>query len=212
MLCNGVLVHWDGSWYADLVISQDACTNLQNYMTTTLNPYIINLTLAAKICSQVFCQERGYCVRKNWDSFDYLHLNPMNFAIKITDDGKFIVQGKPTVEDLKQFSEKFNCSCYPNVSCEKKVVLTDTQAIHVCATKDVCVETILNSKNEIVHSSTSVLLCFLLFLIFFWKWMLWHTNKNLKVLEKNFQGVVKEIMCPWLRVVHSSDGQMTTLQ
>lgn len=147
--------------------SLDTCRNLHSYMKNTLNPYIINLTLAAKICSQVFCQERGYCVRKNWDSFDYLHLNPMNFAIEIRVDGKFAVRGKPTVEDLKQFSQKFNCSCYPDVTCEKKVDLTDTRTIHVCATEDVCVKTTLNSNNEIFHSSTSLLLFFLLFLIVF---------------------------------------------
>ncbi|CAI9160605.1 unnamed protein product, partial [Rangifer tarandus platyrhynchus] len=92
--------------------TRQSCMNLGNYLNTILNPYIINVTLAAKMCSQVFCQEKGVCTRKDWNSPDYLHLNPMNFAIQRGKGGKYTVHGKPTLEDLLQFSKKFYCSCY----------------------------------------------------------------------------------------------------
>uniref|UniRef100_A0A8C8YQE2 Hyaluronidase n=1 Tax=Prolemur simus TaxID=1328070 RepID=A0A8C8YQE2_PROSS len=102
--------------YEMLSTKSKSCLNLDNYMKATLNPYIVNVTLAAKMCSQVLCQEQGVCTRKNWNSSDYLHLNPANFAIQIGKGGEYIVLGKPALEDLQQFSEKFRCSCYPTLS------------------------------------------------------------------------------------------------
>ncbi|XP_054582346.1 hyaluronidase PH-20 [Eptesicus fuscus] len=153
--------------WGSLNLSQSvaACKKLHDYMDTTLNPYIINITLAAKMCSQVFCQEKGYCTRKNVDSSDYLHLNPMHLTIETDPKGKFKIKGKASVEDLKQFAENFHCSCYPNTSCETEVNLTQKITIDVCMMGDICIKSVLNSKNEIFHSSASLVL-FLLFLIF----------------------------------------------
>ncbi|XP_045144867.1 hyaluronidase PH-20-like [Echinops telfairi] len=92
------IVFWGN---VNLTGSQQACTTLANYLTTTLNPYVINLTLAAKMCSQVLCQGLGICKRKDWNSSDYLHLNPDNFVIQAGNDGQFTVDGKPTIKDLK---------------------------------------------------------------------------------------------------------------
>ncbi|XP_039716603.1 hyaluronidase PH-20 [Pteropus medius] len=141
--------------WGSLNLSQnlDSCNKLQNYMKTTLNPYIINITLAAKMCSQVFCQEQGLCVRKNWNSLDYLHLNPMSLAIETEQNGKFKIKGKPTLEDLKEFSEKFHCRCYVNTSCAKKVNLKGTHTINVCASEGVCINATLKSENELFHSN-----------------------------------------------------------
>lgn len=134
-------------------------------MATIMNPYIINITLAAKMCNQVFCQEKGYCIRKDLDSSEYLHLNPMHLTIESKENGKFKIKGKPSVDDLKQFAENFQCSCYSNTDCEKEVNLTHKIVIDVCMKKDICIKTVLNSENEIFHSSTSLVLLFL-FLIF----------------------------------------------
>uniref|UniRef100_A0A8C6BCQ0 Hyaluronidase n=1 Tax=Monodon monoceros TaxID=40151 RepID=A0A8C6BCQ0_MONMO len=58
---------------------------------TTLNPYVINVTLATKMCSQALCQEQGVCTRKYWNSSNYLHLNPKNFPSSTTPKGAVIV-------------------------------------------------------------------------------------------------------------------------
>uniref|UniRef100_A0A8C9DF51 Hyaluronidase n=1 Tax=Prolemur simus TaxID=1328070 RepID=A0A8C9DF51_PROSS len=121
-----------------------SCLTLDKYVKTTVNPYIINVTLAAKMCSQVLCWEQGVCTRKNWNSSDYLHLNPANFAIQIGNGGKYIVHGKPTLGDLQELSEKFNCSCYPTLSCKERAHIKDINAIAVCVAEDVCIDTSVN--------------------------------------------------------------------
>ncbi|XP_006768878.1 PREDICTED: hyaluronidase PH-20 [Myotis davidii] len=155
------LIIW-GSF--NLSHSVDTCKKLHDYMITTMNPYIINITLAALMCSQVFCQEQGMCTRKDADSSAYLHLNSKNFVIGSFGNGTFRILGTPTMEDLKQFAEHFQCSCYSNTDCEKEVNFTQTIAIDVCMIEDVCIKAIVKSKNEIFHSSASLVL-FLLFLI-----------------------------------------------
>ncbi|XP_076978435.1 hyaluronidase PH-20-like [Tamandua tetradactyla] len=132
----------------NLTSSRQACTTLDNYMKTLLNPYLINITLAAKMCSQVLCQEQGVCVRKQWNSNDYLHLNPKNFVIQIGKDGKFTVQGKPTFEDLQKFSEKFRCSCYTGTTFIKKGDIKNIKDISVCVAKDICIEASVDSVTR----------------------------------------------------------------
>ncbi|XP_053409432.1 hyaluronidase PH-20-like [Nycticebus coucang] len=131
--------------------SMTSCLNLDNYMKTTLNPYIINVTLAAKMCSQVLCQEQGVCTRKDWNSSDYLHLNPENFAIQIGKGGKYIVLGNPTHEDLREFSDKFRCSCYPPLSCDEREDMEDI-SVDVCVA-DICIDATLKSKPSHQPSS-----------------------------------------------------------
>ncbi|XP_075413495.1 hyaluronidase PH-20-like [Tenrec ecaudatus] len=147
------IVFWGG---LNITRSKQACTVLSNYMTTTLNPYIINLTLAAKMCSQVLCQDNGVCTRKDWNSSDYLHLNPENFVIQIDDDGEFTVDGKPTMEDLKYFSEKFQCSCYKGYACMLVGNIEDTNLddIKVCIANG-AVESILAHRNFMYMTALS---------------------------------------------------------
>ncbi|XP_008052209.1 hyaluronidase PH-20-like [Carlito syrichta] len=127
-----------------LMRSMKSCLVLDDYMKTTLNPYIINVTLAAKMCSQVLCQERGVCTRKHWNSSDYLHLNPINFDIQTGKSGKYTIHGKPTLEDLQQFAKKFSCSCYANLSCKTMIDVQNIHVIDVCAADNVCIEAFLN--------------------------------------------------------------------
>ncbi|XP_008583845.1 PREDICTED: hyaluronidase PH-20 [Galeopterus variegatus] len=135
-----------------LMRKKKSCLNLEDYMKTTLNPYIINVTLAAKMCSQVLCHEKGVCTRKHWNSSDYLHLNPTNFAIQIGKGGKYTVHGQPTLEDLQQFFEKFQCSCFPNLIC-KTADIKDIRTIDVCIANGVCIEAFLNSEPSVQPTS-----------------------------------------------------------
>ncbi|XP_076978315.1 hyaluronidase PH-20-like [Tamandua tetradactyla] len=130
----------------NLTQSWQSCLNLDTYMKTTLNPYLINVTLAAKMCSQVLCQEEGVCVRKQWNSNAYLHLNPVNFAIRSWKGGKYTVHGKPTLKDLQHFSENFYCSFYTGSGPKMTVDIKKTNAIHVCVMKEICIDAFLNSE------------------------------------------------------------------
>ncbi|XP_004478315.2 hyaluronidase PH-20-like isoform X1 [Dasypus novemcinctus] len=139
----------------NLTRNMQACKRLKNYMKTTLDPYLINVTLAAKMCSQVLCQEQGVCIRKHWNSSDYLHLNSVNFAIRIGKGGKYTVHGKPTVEDLQEFSEKFYCSSYTDSVYKKKVDLKNINTISVCVADDICIDSVLDSEESRGHPSIS---------------------------------------------------------
>ncbi|XFF76929.1 hypothetical protein AB1E18_003148 [Capra hircus] len=124
----------------NLSLTMQSCMNLGNYLNTTLNPYLINVTLAAKMCSQVLCHDEGVCTRKQWNSSDYLHLNPMNFAIQNGKGGKYTVTGKVTLEDLQTFSDKFYCSCYANINCKKRVDIKNVHSVNVCMAEDICID------------------------------------------------------------------------
>lgn len=111
-----------------------------------MNPYLINVTLAAKLCNQVLCYDKGICIRKNWNSSDYLHLNPTSFTIKTGKFGKYKVYGKPTLRDLYEFSKKFQCSCFANKQCKERVNVQDIRFVHVCVGKDICIKSCVNQK------------------------------------------------------------------
>eukprot|EP00062_Callorhinchus_milii_P013382 gi/632961621/ref/XP_007896856.1/ PREDICTED: hyaluronidase PH-20-like [Callorhinchus milii] len=101
----------------DLSKSLHSCVTLADYLTNLLNPYVINVTLAAKLCSRIVCRNKGRCVRKNWDSGYYLHLNPENFRISSKKEG-ITVKGQASFEDILFMSERFTCQCYPGQTCE----------------------------------------------------------------------------------------------
>ncbi|XP_036614614.1 hyaluronidase PH-20 [Trichosurus vulpecula] len=138
----------------NLTQSKKTCRVLDNYMMTTLNPYIVNVTLAAKMCSQVLCQEQGVCIRKHWNSSDYLHLNPKRFLIQTQKDRRYAIYGKPNLEDIQEFSEKFYCNCYAGSKCKTKATVENVRDIKVCISEDICIEAYLDSKL-IGHTSRS---------------------------------------------------------
>uniref|UniRef100_A0A8B9MUG4 Hyaluronidase n=1 Tax=Accipiter nisus TaxID=211598 RepID=A0A8B9MUG4_9AVES len=97
---SGIVIWGD----MNLTQNKNTCRTLDNYLRRTLTPYLINVTMAARICSQVLCQDSGACARKKWNSSDYLHLNPDNI-------------------DLQTFIENFDCHCYAGHSCEPRLYL-----------------------------------------------------------------------------------------
>ncbi|XP_004608464.1 hyaluronidase PH-20-like [Sorex araneus] len=143
---SGVII-W-GSF--NLTRRQERCSMLHDYMKKTFNPYLINLTLAAKICSQALCQDQGFCTRKFWNSTDYLHLNSENFVIKFESCDKFIVFGQPSVQDLIQLSNNFDCSCFGNVSCRKNENITSIKKIRVCISEEVCISALINPGRRVL--------------------------------------------------------------
>uniref|UniRef100_A0A3P8TI26 Hyaluronidase n=1 Tax=Amphiprion percula TaxID=161767 RepID=A0A3P8TI26_AMPPE len=98
-----------------------SCQSLSEYLTSTFNPYIANVTAAAMLCSETLCQGKGRCVRKNYDSDHYLHLNPTYFKI-LRADKKYVAVGLPSAADLDAWAENFTCQCYAKSSCHPKLV------------------------------------------------------------------------------------------
>ncbi|KAM6984769.1 hyaluronidase PH-20-like [Aplochiton taeniatus] len=95
---------------------QASCEALSSYLTSTLNPYIANVTAAAQLCSDLLCQGNGRCVRKRYDSDHYLHLNPTNFRL-LSAQGQYRFLGRPSLTDLRVYSRRFTCQCYEGLTC-----------------------------------------------------------------------------------------------
>ncbi|XP_072529812.1 hyaluronidase-5-like [Salminus brasiliensis] len=100
--------------------SKESCEALSAYLTSTFNPHIVNVTAAAKLCSNTLCQGNGRCVRKNPNSDDYLYLNPNNFHIQKR-SGKYLAIGRPSLNDLMVFADRFTCQCYMGMECSAKL-------------------------------------------------------------------------------------------
>ncbi|XP_074481347.1 hyaluronidase PH-20-like [Sebastes fasciatus] len=98
---------------------QTSCAALSSYLSTTLNPYITNVTVAAQLCSNFLCRGNGRCVRKNYKSNHYLHLNPESFRI-LHVQKRYLVLGRPTLTDLKALNRRFTCQCYTGLSCSPR--------------------------------------------------------------------------------------------
>uniref|UniRef100_A0A8C5P4Y2 Hyaluronidase n=1 Tax=Jaculus jaculus TaxID=51337 RepID=A0A8C5P4Y2_JACJA len=127
---------------ANLARSLAACAKLHDYMTTTFTPYLINATLAYKMCNQVLCDDEGVCVRKDWNSDDYLHLSPQSFNIEYMKDGIFRVNGAPSYKDLEYFADKFYCRCFANRTCKtNNDGMNSVRYINVCTPGGVCIQT-----------------------------------------------------------------------
>ncbi|XP_075994502.1 hyaluronidase PH-20-like [Genypterus blacodes] len=97
-----------------------ACQSLSEYLLSTFNPYITNVTAAATLCSNVLCQGNGRCVRKRYDSAHYLHLNPAHFRI-LRADRKYLAVGLPSHADLDLWADGFTCQCFAGRSCRAKL-------------------------------------------------------------------------------------------
>nr|AAI69767.1 LOC398285 protein [Xenopus laevis]AAI69795.1 LOC398285 protein [Xenopus laevis] len=120
--------------------SKKACTDLNSYLLKILNPYIINVTLAAKLCSHVLCQDNGLCTRKHWNTNTYLHLNSKTLAIE-QKNGKYTVEGNPTYEDLTYFSKNFKCLCYAGRTCKEPIHLQNIGLVNICLPKsNICIK------------------------------------------------------------------------
>ncbi|XP_051546413.1 hyaluronidase PH-20-like [Myxocyprinus asiaticus] len=112
--------------------NKDSCEALTAYLPFTLNPYITNVTAAAKLCSSMLCQGNGRCLRMNPQSNAYLHLNPKHFHIIQKSCGKYIAIGTPSFSDISNFVENLSahrtlpvhvntCQCYAGQTCSAKI-------------------------------------------------------------------------------------------
>ncbi|XP_077118941.1 hyaluronidase PH-20-like [Ranitomeya variabilis] len=136
---NGFIV-W-GS--VNLTRSMNTCMKLNSFIINTLNPYIINVSLSAKLCSAVLCQNNGVCARKDWNTNTYLHLNITNITIERYKNS-YKVSGSPSLEDLKYYTDKFICHCYAGYQCKEPLERLKIKSMNVCMAQNICVK--LNKK------------------------------------------------------------------
>lgn len=83
-----------------------------------MNPYILNVSMATRLCSEALCQGRGRCVRKRWDDDVFLHLDPMRYRIqRQRRGGPLTVSGGLSQDDINEFDRSFDCMCYSEEPC-----------------------------------------------------------------------------------------------
>ncbi|XP_023694797.1 hyaluronidase-1-like [Paramormyrops kingsleyae] len=97
-----------------------SCEALSAYLSSTLGPYVANVTAAARLCSAVLCQGHGRCLRRRRDTDDHLHLNPASFSI-LRSEGGYLAVGSLTASDLAKLADKFTCQCYAGRSCSSEI-------------------------------------------------------------------------------------------
>lgn len=97
-----------------------SCEALSEYLASTLSPYVANVTAAATLCSQVLCQSKGRCVRREYNSTQYLQLNAASFNILRT-DRKYVAVGRPSSADLDVWVQNFRCQCFAGCSCSARL-------------------------------------------------------------------------------------------
>lgn len=109
------IISWGDMNVAD---TEDSCTDAQRHLDEVMNPYILNVSIAACLCSEAICQGQGRCVRKHWDSDVYLHLDPRCNQIQRTfPGGPLTVSASFLQDDIDRFDRNFDCMCYSEKPC-----------------------------------------------------------------------------------------------
>ncbi|XP_061780305.1 hyaluronidase-5-like [Nerophis lumbriciformis] len=110
--------------------SEDSCLAAWRHLHYVLNPYILNVTTATRLCGQALCQGRGRCVRKRWDQDVFLHLDPRRYRIsRWRPGGPLSVSGGLSRDDVAWFDRHFDCVCYRRDGCRSPGTFDDAQEI-----------------------------------------------------------------------------------
>ncbi|XP_072529492.1 hyaluronidase PH-20-like [Salminus brasiliensis] len=108
--------------------SEASCAAAKHHLQEVLNPYILNVTTATRLCSEALCQSTGRCVRRVWDSGEYLHLSPHRYQIYMDNTSGLFVKGQISQEDVEWFQERFDCACYTEDPCFAPLTLNSVSS------------------------------------------------------------------------------------
>uniref|UniRef100_A0A8C2YKF6 Hyaluronidase n=1 Tax=Chinchilla lanigera TaxID=34839 RepID=A0A8C2YKF6_CHILA len=94
-------------------LSEEACLSVQQSIQGPLGTYAVNVTSAAKLCSQSLCSNHGRCVRKIPESSFYLHM-PENSSKKYISNKsfRFVISEKNKLKTIMDMKDGFMCHCY----------------------------------------------------------------------------------------------------
>uniref|UniRef100_A0A8C2XN14 Hyaluronidase n=1 Tax=Cyclopterus lumpus TaxID=8103 RepID=A0A8C2XN14_CYCLU len=147
------------SW-GDMAVtdSVDSCLDAQIHLQQVMNPYILNVSTAARLCSEALCQGRGRCLRKRWDQDVYLHLDPRRYDIgRGRPGGPLTVLGGLSQDDVDYFDRNFDCICYDAKTC-RSVLMDDSTPKAVNAVP----KAVVNATNGGAHRPLPLLLATIL--------------------------------------------------
>ncbi|XP_068458512.1 hyaluronidase-5-like [Clinocottus analis] len=110
----------------DVSDTEESCLDAQLHLEEIMNPYILNVSTAARHCSEGLCGGMGRCMRKRWDDDVYLHLDPRRFHIaRPLLDGPLTVRGDVSKDDVDYFDRNFDCLCYSEEPCYSRLMFND---------------------------------------------------------------------------------------
>lgn len=97
-----------------LLFLQETCLSVQKSIQGSLGHYAVNVTSAAKFCSQSLCHNNGRCIRKVPESSSYLHM-PGSSTKKyiLSKSFRFIISPTSKLKTIKTMKNGFVCHCYP---------------------------------------------------------------------------------------------------
>jgi hyaluronoglucosaminidase len=86
---------------------------VQQSIRGPLGSYAVNVTSAAKLCSQSLCNNHGRCVRKTPESFSYLHM-PESSSKKYSPNKRliFVISKESKLKTTMDMKNGFVCHCY----------------------------------------------------------------------------------------------------
>ncbi|XP_008704123.1 hyaluronidase-4-like [Ursus maritimus] len=104
------IILWGGYEYSD---SKETCLSVQKSIQGPLGHYAVNVTSAAKFCSQSLCNNNGRCIRKTPESSSYLHM-PESSTKKyiLSKSFRFIISPTSKLKTIKAMKNGFVCHCY----------------------------------------------------------------------------------------------------
>ncbi|XP_025721569.2 hyaluronidase-4-like [Callorhinus ursinus] len=104
------IILWGGYEYSD---SKETCLSVQKSIQGPLGHYAVNVTSAAKFCSQSLCNNNGRCIRKTPESSSYLHM-PESSTKKyiLSKSFRFIISPTSKLKTIRAMKDGFVCHCY----------------------------------------------------------------------------------------------------
>ncbi|XP_072508951.1 hyaluronidase-1-like [Notamacropus eugenii] len=93
--------------------SKNSCLTMQKFVNGVFGHYIVNVTAATQRCSRILCNNNGRCVRRQADSYSYLHM-PVGSIMrhKLKRGLKFIPSQRASKEETQDMKNEFVCQCY----------------------------------------------------------------------------------------------------
>ncbi|XP_054641245.1 hyaluronidase-2 [Dunckerocampus dactyliophorus] len=113
------IILWGDAAYAS---NKTTCSELDAYLRGPLGKYLLNVSMAAELCSQSLCTSHGRCLRRDPDTDVYLHLNPLTHKVQASASGELKVTVQLGQAHTMGFGDNFQCQCYSGFEgehCEK---------------------------------------------------------------------------------------------
>lgn len=105
--------HFESDVNGSLFFLQETCLSVQKSIQGPLGHYAVNVTSAAKFCSQSLCNNNGRCIRKTPESSSYLHMPESSTKKYILNKSfRFIISSTSKLKTTKVMKNGFVCHCY----------------------------------------------------------------------------------------------------